>query len=76
VDFSAATPSCAARRTAEDEAGGRGIADESAESAFGERDAAAGKRAVDLTGGELNLRHGGLTAERGSARLGTNAGGA
>src|ERR1035437_509596 len=60
----------------EDEAGGRGIAGESAESAFGERDAAAGERAVDLTGGELNLRHRGVTAERGRAGLGTKAGGA
>ena len=59
-----------------DEAGGRGIARESAESAFGQRDAASGQRAVDLAGGELNLRYGGLAAQRGGAGLGTKCGGA
>ena len=54
----------------------RGIAGESAECAFGERDAAGGKRAVNLAGGELNLRHGGIAAERSGARLGAKAGGA
>jgi hypothetical protein len=31
---------------------------------------------VDLTGGELNLRHGGVTAERSRAGLGAKDGGA
>ena len=60
----------------EDEAGGRGIGGESAQGAFGERYAAGGERAVDLAGGKLNLRHGGLTAERSGARLGAKSGGA
>ena len=58
------------------ESGGRGIASESAESAFGQRDATNGERPVDLPGGELNLRYGGLTAQRGYAGLGAKAGGA
>ncbi len=52
------------------EPGGRGIARESAGSAFGQRDAASGERAVDLAGGELNLRYAGFAAQRGGVGLG------
>ena len=59
----------------EDEACRRGIGGEAFERAFGQCDAAIGEGAVDLAGGELNLRHGGLTAEGGGARLGVEADG-